>query len=474
MKILPLTVGPIVGVTTSTTTRLWGRGNGAFGPDGRPQRCFGIARFRKSGSQRYGPATMFKMKAHFDFTGIIDLEDLSPNTAYDYQIGFFNAELDADNINNPPNDDETWEDAHNGRFTTAPSSARAATSFIFGSCRYLLRMFGGTFFDERGDKAFRSIMEQVRNGQETDFVLMVGDQIYADDLNVIGPDTGLDDFNKRYRISFCQEHIRDMMSHVPTYMILDDHEIEDNWSQDKARSNYNLYAAAMQSYHSYQLVHGPAFVRSGRPNHTDTPENVWYSYRTGASKLFVMDTRTERFEEPEAIRRMIGPEQMAALKAWLDEEEDTPTARFIVSSVPFFPEFMPDPDDKWTRYKEQRFEILEHIRMNNIRRVVFLGGDVHCSLTAQLAHEDDDAFTVTSVISSSFFWPYPQGRKSDFAMGGSLDEFAHKYRITRAGKVFSTDNFTRVSYDPRKAANKLVVAIHDRKGGPLQRTTLNI
>lgn len=474
MKILPLTVGPIVGKTTSASARLWGRGKGAIGSDGRPQRCFGIARFRKASARRFGAPVLFKMKAHFDFTGITDLENLSPGTEYDYQIGYFNAELDADNIVDPPDDSETWGAANTGTFTTASSSATAATSFVFGSCRYLLRMFGGTFFDDRGDKTFRSILRQVRGGRKTDFVLMVGDQIYADDLNAIGADTDLDEFNKRYRISFTQDHIRDLMSHLPTYMILDDHEIEDNWSQDKARSQYNLYVAAMQSYHSYQLVHGPAFSWSDRPNRTITPEKIWYSFRTGASKVFVMDTRTERFQEPEEIKRMIGPEQMTALKAWLSEADDAPTVKFIVSSVPFFPEFMPDPDDKWTEYKEQRLEILEHIRRKKIRRVVFLGGDVHCSLTAQLGHEDDDSFKVSSVISSSFFWPYPQGRKSDFKWKGSLDERAPKYHITRAGKVFSTDNFTRVSYDPRKDANKLAVEIYDRKGGTLQRTTLNL
>ena len=61
--------------------------------------------------------------------------------------------------------------------------------------------------------------------------MMVGDQIYADDLRSVAPDKTLTQFYERYRSAFSQEHIRELMGRVPTYMTLDDHEIEDNWPE---------------------------------------------------------------------------------------------------------------------------------------------------------------------------------------------------------------------------------------------------
>ena len=57
---------------------------------------------------------------------------------------------------------------------------------------------------------------------------MCGDQIYADDLNVGFPAWQLEHYNLRYRVAFSQPFIRELMARVPTFMILDDHEIEDN------------------------------------------------------------------------------------------------------------------------------------------------------------------------------------------------------------------------------------------------------
>ena len=59
-------------------------------------------------------------------------------------------------------------------------------------------------------------------------------------------------------------------------------------------------------------------------------------------------------------------------------------------------------------------------------------------------------------------------------MRGPLDESAAKYKITNPSKVISTDNFTRVSYDPGGTKPKLKVEIFGRKGKPLQGTTLEL
>src|SRR3546814_13869394 len=64
---------------------------------------------------------------------------------------------------------------------------------------------------------------------------MAGDQIYADMLNrhvPLGLADTFEEFQERYHTAFGSRNMRRLLSRVPTYMILNDHEIEDNWSPD--------------------------------------------------------------------------------------------------------------------------------------------------------------------------------------------------------------------------------------------------
>ena len=252
------TVGPIIGWTTTNFVRLWARGD-----ESSSNRTFGVARIRKSGVEKFGNAKVFKMMPVFDFTGIVEFDGLSTNQSYDYQIGHIFADGEPDDILVSSRDD--WSDAANGTFETAVSNTTDNTSFIFGSCRYLLRLFGGSLFDGRGDKTFRSINRQIDAGKPTDLLLMVGDQIYADDLNFLGPDNQADEFLSRYRKVFGQKHLRELMGRLPTYLTLDDHEISNDWDQDRVKKEGDLFAAAIHAYECYQFVHGPGFEFSGKP-----------------------------------------------------------------------------------------------------------------------------------------------------------------------------------------------------------------
>jgi alkaline phosphatase D len=454
-RVKPLAVGPIVGATTPTSTRLWGRG----APPRQPALCHGLARLRRRGRAWTSARTQhFKMLPHFDFTGTTDFTALTPDTAHDFQIGYVHRAGDWD----VPPGQLDWSDASSGSLRTPPSSAEADTSFVFGSCRYLLRVLGGSFFDTRGDKTFRSILEQIeRDSRRTDFLLMVGDQIYADDLRFIGPDRAVDEFFERYRDAFSQEHLRRLMGQLPTYMILDDHEIEDDWTMDRFAGRQALYAAAMQAYQCYQMVHGPAFDPAvGTPNHH------WYAFRSGRADVFVLDTRSERFLES-VPPQMIGATQMRELEAFLLAPWSG--VKFVVTSVPFFPDPKARNRDRWSEFDEQRRRILDLVRDHAVPRVVFLTGDVHCSLTAQLSCSTHPHFRVTSIVSSSLYWPYPQGQADSLKLAGPLTQSGDSvYGLTNVGPVFPEDNFCRVSLDDAS----LLVEFYERKGGLLGSQTL--
>jgi len=457
MRVNRLTVGPIAGATTGKSVRLWGRGNYEATESG-PRRCFGVARLRASGTSNFGVPHFFKLNPNFDMTGVVIFDGLKPERAYEYQMGWFYSDLELEEL-----DSEfplEWDRIDPINFVTASESASSERSIVFGSCRYLLRLFGGTFFDNRGDKTFRSIVRQIDKKMRIDQFIMVGDQIYADDLRFIYPDQALEDYLGRYREVFEQPHIRNLMSQVPTYMTLDDHEIEDNWpSRISDRDLVTKYPAAIHAYLTYQLSHSPLFEVSNN-RITGTPIKLWYTYSDGCCEFFALDTRTER-ELSKDARKIISDEQMEALKNWMASNKNR--VKMIFSAVPFFPDMRRVSEDKWSGFLKQRTEILEFIRSNKIRRVVFLSGDVHCSLSAELKCTGDPNFKIISVVSSAFYWPYPHMvRASSFALSGPIptDGTGSNYRVSRAGPVHATDNFTRIDV----SLSRIRVRVYSRKG----------
>ena len=461
-KIKPFDVGPIMGDTSTDSVRLWGRSKPIKTAAGL-QRCFGSARVLLGG-QQVGAIQFFKMNPNFDLTGVTVFQRLAAGTKYEYEIGCFASDLDFNDLDTGHEFD--WTEAHTSAFTTAADGASVERSFVFGSCRYLLKIFGATLWDKRGDRTFRSVLEQIGGGRRVDFTLMLGDQIYADDLNFLLPDSTVDQYFKRYREVFSQPHVRRLMSEVPTYMTLDDHEIEDNWPQRaNSKDRMKKFPAAMHSFQAYQLSHGPLYDVRPDGRIDGSPDDYWYTFRNGCCDVFVTDSRTDRFyPEQEGKRLIFSEEQIEALKSWLADKARG-RVKLVATSVPFFPDLAGGPD-RWDGFPDQRNEILDFIQANQIRKVVFLSGDVHSSMSAELIDADDPGFKVVSIVSSPFFWPYPHSRASRFQLSGDLKHANRRYRIRRATPVVSKDNFTRVTVRP----DQVKVEVFGRKGKKLGTT----
>ena len=456
----PPSVGPIVGFTTSQHARIFVRGE----PDDNNAVFAGI-RHRKAGERTWSAGVFSRLSTEFDMSDALVLNALQGSTRYEYQAGWFAT-------SSPGHTPETvkqialeWPDKVYSFKTDAPQRNRIRR-YVVGSCRYLRLTGGVPSAPHLGDEIFASIQALARQ-KPLDAVVMTGDQVYVDDLNIVAPDYSYADITRKYRAAFAQPHIRSLMASTPTYMILDDHEIEDNWPANKGPGDITLYNNAMSAYEAYQCSHGPALdlLPDGRINRNLS--RYWYSFANADIDWFVMDCRTERTLTGND-KRMIGEQQEYALLKWL--LSSTAKVRFIVSSVMFMPDQQRD-NDGWKAFAAQRNRILETIRSNAIKNVVFVSGDIHGSLCCRLTHSKNRDFIVHTVVSSPLcntrLLPYASAK--DLIVSGPLTTVGTGiYSLQLETRVVSEDNFACLTIE----GQKLQVDFHNKKGRVIESATI--
>lgn len=454
------TVGPIVGHTTTDHARIFLRGDK---DNDRP--VFAGLRYRRQGDTRWSTGHFVQLHAYRDMSDVIVLTGLHADSRYQYQAGWFASA-------NPGQTPETlqeqplqWpEDIY--RLHTPPLANDAPHAYIVGSCRYLRITAGTPSAPERGDRTFAGIQRVVDQANPPiRGVLMTGDQVYLDDLNIVAPDRSYKDILFKYRTVFSQPHIAKLMSGVPTYMMLDDHEIEDNWPANRQLSDEILYANAMSAYQLYQASHSPAHELSNNGTTLHRPlKHYWYTFAHGDIGWFVTDSRTQRNLSPDD-RRILDVEQERSLLEWLIHS--TARVKFIVTSVMFYPDRRQDDGDAWQSFAQQRLRLLESIRQQKIRNVIFVSGDVHGSMTSRLGHSEDTNFEVHTIVSSPFYNSelLPYATASNFIFDTAMARTENgEYRYQLTSPVISQDNFAHLHV----AAQSVRVTFHDCDGHPLE------
>jgi phosphodiesterase/alkaline phosphatase D-like protein len=208
-----------------------------------------------------------------------------------------------------------------------------------------------------------------------------GDQIYAD--IPARPVSDPAHYRKKYLDAWddCRT-ARAFLTQTAQYMILDDHEIINNFDLDMNLPDVDHVAlrnAAMQAYWEFQHKHNPDTSSAGGRR------EYYYSFSYGLTEFFVMDTR---FRRSSKLGQMIDPVQLESFKAWLLEHKSR--LKFIVTIVPFIGQLKRAGDDKWCSpcFAEQRSNILEFLHKNRIGKTVFLTGDMHTSYHAKAKISD--------------------------------------------------------------------------------------
>lgn len=447
----------------------------------------------------------------------VRLSTLSVDDAFDNDYEVLDETLDerlpkpqswADVLNRMP---DTYLEAQFKTFAAPPGNGKpkSAISFLLGSCRYP----GLLWKRKSSDRIFGPMLRQ-REEQKIRFALMVGDQIYADMFGRLVPLCLADtykEFQERYTTAFGSRNMREFLRQIPTYMALDDHEIEDNWTQDrinKDRGKRVLFNLAIDAYMSYQWSHGPRTWNNCAPPsekklsavedslHNPQTALLYYDFLCEGYPFFVLDTRTQRFQDDSAgldDNHLLGrpaqhasePGQLERLLHWLRHQQEMRgnTPKFVISSSVFAPNTVKstregyknkEASDSWPGFPATRRAILDCIVENGINNVVFLSGDVHCSNVAEMTFNGSpgDHLKAYSLTSSAFYWPFP------FA-DGSPAEFVHDSTDPRNKDTFSlspnngtmdysawgftqADNFSRIDIDPDN--QQLLFHLFDRKG----------
>ena len=379
-----LILGPIIGGLSAEGVNLWGRADGAgilHGWIGQ-QADLGDARLE---------ATSLPLDAENGFAGVAPVRGLSPNTTYHYALT-----LEA----TPPGPGRKPFASFK---TTPPDGERVPFAFTFGSC---FRPDG-----EQGGQIFNAI-EQRRPIDELRFILLIGDQIYADafDRNGAGKICcALHEYRMVYAYTWSRPPFRHLLENLPAFMTLDDHEVDDDWTwtdrerqfaqipvwdrairwlqrrpPDERRIPRQRVQDALQAYWEHQGMHAPHYQLPPLLNAmgqyalpTGDPGSLAYTFTFGAAAFFVLDTRTMRVKSREE-RTMLGDGQWLALQSWLLSVKDRYPVKFIVSSCALLFDLWLDlADDRWKGFKRERERLLHFLAANGIEDVYILSGDLH-------------------------------------------------------------------------------------------------
>jgi len=298
------------------------------------------------------------------------IDNLRPNTLYHYAL-----EIDGQ-----------LDTTRSGQFRTFPSPGQASFQFAFASCART----GST----------REVFDQIRNHHPL-FFLHMGDFHYLDIQT-----NDIQRFRAAYDRVLSSPQQSELYREVPIVYMWDDHDYGGNSASRKSKT----HDAARRAYDEY-VPHYP-FVRSR------TEDPIYQSFSVGRVKFILTDLRSER-EDPKkkdtATKTMLGVEQKAWLKQELLSANGTYPLICWMSSVPWIGVVGKGPysslrtnvygyihqsnsnqflvktnrsgrrsestpvgeEDHWSVFSNERQEIADFIKSNQIRGVCILHGDSH-------------------------------------------------------------------------------------------------
>jgi alkaline phosphatase D len=330
--------GPVLGAVTATSARIWLR---------TAIECkVRIHVLDEKGRLEITVSDILISSKAEDYTCKVDVEGLTPNTLYRYQV-----EINAKIIPVVPQP----------FFKTFPEEAKA-TKFKIG-------FGGGAGYTPWHEHMWLTILKRAPCA-----FLFLGDNVYIDT-----PEISETQRYCYYRRQSRSEY-RQFTALTPIYAIWDDHDFGTNDCYSSQSLNDPPWKMAVLKVFKENFVnpyYGGGTLHPG----------CWFDFSIGDVDFIMLDCRFYRQNPEEADKpSMLGPYQ----KSWLFNKlkKSSGTFKVICSSVPWAPGTKPGSKDTWDGFPDEREEIFSFMEENKIEGVVLLSADRHRSDAWKIERKD--------------------------------------------------------------------------------------
>lgn len=303
-------------------------------------------------------------------------------------------------------------------------SAGHPLRFMLGSCQY-----PSSLIDERTAGASLNMLAESSDGVA--FSLLVGDQVYADAT------AGLVDPVRHDELYFLPHEralrlpaMRAVMRRMPVHMLLDDHELFDNWELPPGQRRTRAVDASRSrtaTARKYGLAAYRRYDRMGAPDPAKKFMPWDFQFDWCGHGFYMLDARTCRRrgrpgDKPDQWSVFADDRHRDALAKWLTDRRDE--VKFVATPSLLFPRQRKSADslrnaclsDAWDGFPGALSWLLAFLVDNDVRNTVFLSGDEHHSMVSEVwLSREGKRCKIVSVHSSAMYAPFP------FANGRRLD-----------------------------------------------------
>jgi cholesterol oxidase len=322
----------------------------------------------------------------------------------------------------------------------ADSSEVLNITFALGSCQYPAGLWDALPANQSLEHLATHANQDGQKPEDPppiNFAIFSGDQIYADATAGLADPVRRDErFQVPHERALRQPGLRAVLRQMPTAMLLDDHEITDNWTRlapdhPDHDSNQKQRERALEAFQLYQRM-------DNKFRATDSHTTADQTFVWGGLPVYLLDTRSAR--QPRRVgepAHIISRQQRCNLEHWLNMLGDTP--KCIVTPSLFLPRrsahLSGHRSDAFDGYAESQGWLIDLLLQKGAHHTLFLSGDEHCSMVCQTklkdrhcANAESTQIELVSIHSSALYAPYP------FANGRADNLVAQENFVTPSGQ----------------------------------------
>ena len=319
--------GPLVGATTDTTASFWVR----TANESAVRVVTSNSSLLVDGTESDGvPST-----AANDFTAVVTISGLQPNTHYFYGIKI---------------DEGTIHRRSELEFRTLPASGQPA--------KFVIAFGGGAGYVPENERMWNTI-----DSFDPQALLLLGDNVYIDDPESVI----MQQYTYQRRQS--RPEWRTLTAGTPVFTIWDDHDFSTNDSWGGPDIDIPFWKKDWAFPIFRQNWANPAYAGG------DAQPGCYYKFNIANVDFIMLDCRYYRTNPKKSPRSMLGPVQLAWLKDQLTAA--TGTFKVICSSVPWDFRTKGDSLDTWNGFKEEHEDILSFIEANKVEGILLMSADRH-------------------------------------------------------------------------------------------------